>query len=104
MLNYKQNIFLFIGYIQKRAALDSSVFLTNEYGEIISVDHRYLKAKLRLDQILNISQYYSMKVPIQAYSAAMVRFFNHQLGLKYWEKAGETRRLQTMYVRLILGP
>lgn len=40
MLNYIENIFLFIGYIQKRAALNSSVILTNEFGEIISVDHR----------------------------------------------------------------
>ena len=57
MLNYIENIFLFIGYIQKRAALNSSVIMTNEFGEIIAVDHR--SALITLDWI-KFSKFHSI--------------------------------------------
>lgn len=38
MLNVKENVFLFIAYVQKRQTFNIRTVLTNEVGQIISMD------------------------------------------------------------------
>jgi PAS domain S-box-containing protein len=79
MLNYIENVFLFIAYIQKRDHPDSNVMLVNGYGEIISADDR-------IDSVLGLRDYYKLRIPIQCYSKNMLRYFNKLMRERHVEE------------------